>query len=537
MSGEAYPLHHHQNLESLGDPKFLTDKFRVHFTKLLHSLEEKPEFEKDCFTSSSTQYALKEYMTILNTQRMMPLHFRLHTLGSLESYISYFDSDMIYESLRSYHIAVELIRSETGGHPEHFPALVDMINVALDLAVKQLQFTLGEHQDTDHRAVRRVFDLAKIGVPLLSSLFSQKKSRTTKMLRTLTWYSLLRRLDFFGKNKETQSLLVKALEKYLDHIRPMLFMAGESIVAPKDSQIRRVNIYLEVDLSSPDKLPTIVTDIGSKATYDCILFPMSRFLDEIALDVKSAKLDIKTLKKQKSDSPQIRDLHYLVHSGELIMKTLLIRLRHGNRKAVSNTYVILETAASKAFLNSRKSNHVAQSELQEEDHVSSWSVIEYSAGGVSIESTDHTAYVSSVEIDSMIGLRWVGEKTGQVLGFVRWYKEEKNGHQRMGIEFLTVPCYLRRAVTVGRRWIVLEEMKQNKDRPMRMWFPESEVEVGMPFVIESNQDHQHCYVDKILRRGPNYSLALVVVNTGEEDVTEEELDVDWSIETGEFSEY
>jgi len=539
MSGEAYPLHHYQSLEELGHKHLLTDKFRVKFTKLIHDLEERPDFKKDCFESSSVQYALKEYLVVLNSRRFMPLKFRLHVLSSLNPYISYFDSDMIYESLRSYHIGVELIRKETGSHPEHYPALVDMINIALELAVKQLKFTLGEHQDTDHRAVRRVFDLAKIGVPLLNHLFLDKKERTYRMLRTLTWYSLLRRLDFFGKNKETQSLLVTALEKYLDHIQPILFLKGEEIVEPDDSKIRRINVYLEVDLSSSDKLPSVVTEVSVQAKYDCILFPMSRFLDEIALDVKEAKDKLKELKQQHvNNTAYLEDLNNQVHGGELIMKTLLIRLRHGNRKVVSDTHVVLETNAAKSFFNSRKSNHVNHDILQDEDKVCSWSVIEYSAGGVSIESTEHTAYVAELEIDSIVGMRWVGKEVGQVLGFVRWYKEEQNGHQRMGIEFLTVPCYLRKAVTVGRRWVILEEMSQNASRPMRMWFPDKNMVSGMPFIIANNQAHLHCYVDKVLKKGPNYSLNSVIVNqVQKEEVKEEELKVDWSLETSQFSSY
>lgn len=505
-----YMLHFDTDLY-IGNEKLLDNKLRYTFTALLNRIEDSSPTDHEAF--DILQNELLSYLKNLNNIKDLPLQFRIHTLKSLHhSHVLH--DELISCMLMSYRVAVELIMRETGRSPRYFSDILGLSVDALNLSVVKLKRTLTKHHAPATEDIRCVFHIARLAMRVLPDIQKVNVDSAGKFLLTFTWHELIRRLDFFSKERKSQVVLIQELERYIEHIHPVLYLKGK-----KFSTHRERMIFLQVFPDQPDHLSEIVTGILGVAKRDTILFSLNDFLDAVSQEKRKAQAALK--KKDHDFASQERESLLDVTMGaEMILKSLLLRLRHGMRRKVEDTQVILQLDAARAMAQSRSSYHDDHriESIREEEKTNSWDVLNYSVRGARLCSHVDTVLPNDLKLGALVGMRWIGEVAGQVLGFIRWYKFQNN-HYYIGIEFLGLACQLRKAVTMQRTWIVLQEVKA----PDKVWFPDYWVEEGVAFIMPIDaQQSVHCYVDKIIQRGPNYSCCKVVRATESTEVDDEE---------------
>ncbi|MDQ6962244.1 MAG: hypothetical protein Q9M28_06890 [Mariprofundaceae bacterium] len=509
---DDYILHFKSEL-SLGNDKLLDNKLRHAFKDLMNRFDKLRPTEEDELTR--LQGEMLDYLKYLNHIKQLPLQFRDHTLRTLQGHV-FLTGDMISCMLLSYRLAVELIIHETGGNSKYLTNIIVLAMDALNLSVFKLKRVLTVHHAPDTEDIRCVFHLTRIAMrasPVLQS--AERSVYAKKILLTLTWHELIRRVDFFSKERESQLVLVQELERYIEYMQPVLYLKSKPLPACAGQ-----NLFLQVFPDQPDHLSEVVTSLDAIAPRDMILFPLLDFLHAVTDKKKKAK---SALKEQKAtDFRQRERLQEVISGADMILKSLLVYLRHGVRREIQNTLVALEFDATTAMNKSRQNCHRDHrvDSLTEEEIPNTWDVLNYSVRGARLCSREDTLLPNDLKLGALVGLRWVGDVSGQVVGFIRWYKFQDNRYY-MGIEFLGLACQLRQAVTLQKNWLVLQEISKQGD----VWFPDYWVEEGMSFIMSlDEQKSTHCYVDKILQRGVNYSRCKVVTAASGIDVDVDDAD-------------
>lgn len=495
----------------VGDEKLLEDnKLRQAFKALMKRVEKARAVEIELL-----QGDILNYVEYLNHIKNLPLDFRMHTLKSLHE-VRFLNDDIISAMFVSYRLSAELIVREVGLVKRSLATIVILAIDALNLSILKLKRVLTVHHAPEAEDIRCVFYVTRLAMRALPKLEPKAGEYSKKLLLTLTWHELIRRLDFFSKERKTQFVLIQELERYIDNIQPALYFKGS--VLPK---LGHKHFFLQVFPDQSDHLSEVVTEFKEAvAQREMLLFSLHDFLDAVTDKKRQAKL---SLHRQKETAFRKREqLQDVILGADMILKSLLVRLRHGMRREVQNTQVILQLDAALAMAQSRKSYHQDHhmNSVKEEELPNTWDVLNYSVRGARLCSREASVLPAELTLGALVGMRWVGDVSGQVLGFVRWYKFQDNRYY-VGIEFLGLACQLRRAVTMQKKWIVLQEASKQGD----VWFPDYWVEEGMAFIMPiDGQQSIHCYVDKVLQRGVNYSRCKVVMAASGIDMDVEDAD-------------
>jgi hypothetical protein len=520
---------HPQKLE-LGKAELLTDALTLPFVDIENRLTKYIAGDPD--QTAELRRSMKAYLARLNSNPLIPLHFRLKVLNRFEKELELFDAEMTAAVLNAHKIGVDMVQKAARTQPSYYRILVDMVASAIDLAVKLLRMSLERYQAPAVIATRQVFDLARLGLTIVPLLTDDALAERDRLYRSICTHEMLRMLDFFGKSHADQKMTWKELQHHIVVLKPLLCRKDEPAPDIPDHTV------MIISLSRPNDPGKVVSKVPSPASSDCIAIPMDMFIDRLVTAVNRVENVMHSTDSQKSDLFTEEALHTTIVGGNAILDAVRTKPRGPDRKDYTGTRVVLEWNPRKSFVEAFTNLIASDYEYAPTADLGddAWMVANISSNGVGLERPNGKPM--PLGVNTIIGLNWAPHRNEPMLGFIRWIKEPKPGEQRMGIEFFGKEFRLfkgqmlggnsdDREMTESRSWPVL--VKPGK-KFHTVIFPDNKIFRTMTFVLAQNGKSSYFKVIEVTKTGPNYSLCKVVPASME--ATKQ---IDFSSGSGQFS--
>ena len=501
---------HVQKLE-LGKAELLTDALTLPFVDIENRLS-KYATGVDTIEKDSLRRSMKSYLARLNSNPLIPLHFRLKVLNRFEKELDLFDAEMTASVLNAHKIGVDMVQKAARSQPTYYRILVDMVSSAIDLAVKLLRLSLERYQAPAVIATRQVFDLMRLGLGIVPLLTDDALAERDRLYRSICAHELLRMLDFFGKSQADQKMTWKELQHHIVVLKPMLCRKDDPVPETPDHTV------MITSFSRPNEPAKVVSKIPSPLNADCIAIPMDTFIDRLVTAINRVESVMQGTASKKTDLFTEEALHTTITGGNAILDAVRTKPRGPERKDYAGTRVVLEWNPRKsiveAFTNLIASDYEYAPTSQAVDDA--WMVANISTHGVGLERPEGRTL--PLGVGSIIGLNWIPHRNEPMLGFIRWIKEPKPGEQRLGIEFFGREFRLFKGNMLGGG-PEDEEMIENRSWPVlvkpgkkfhTVYFPDNKIFRTMTFALNQEGKSSYFKVIEVVKTGPNYSLCKVV---------------------------
>lgn len=493
---------HPQKLD-LGKAELLTDAITLPFVDIEKRLAQyitgaSPE------EAESLRRSMKTYLGRLNSNPLIPLHFRLKVLNRFERELELFDAEMTAAVLNAHKIAVDMVRNAARTQPTYYRIVADMAANAIELAVKLMREGLQEYRVPPVIATRQVFDLARLGLAVVPLLGEEAATDKDRLQRAVSSHELLRRLDFFGKSRQEQKIIWQELCNHLGVLQPRYLHKDEEPTGIEGTT------FLLTNFMRPHAAPEVVSRLPARMEANGIIIPLDEFVDRLVTAVNRVETVLNDPKLQQQDLHTEESLHATITGGNAILDAMHAKKRAHQRMDYAGVRVILEPRLDKAFVESHTALVMSEYEYapSERTNATAWSVIDISKGGVQIERVSFDPPEQTVR--AMVGVNWIPHKNEPMLAFIRWLKEPKPGEQRMGLEFLREKFRLMKgsmAASVdedtlrGRAWPVL--VKPGKPE-ITVIFPDTQIMRGSVFILSDEDRRAHFKVTRVIETGANY---------------------------------
>jgi len=515
---------HPQRL-NLGKAELLTDAITLPFMDIEKRLAKyiigsTPE-ETDILRRS-----MKDYLGRLNSNPLIPLHFRLKVLNKFERELELFDAEMTAAVLNAHKIGVNMVQKAARSQPGYYRIVVDMAANAVELAAKLLRQGLEEYQVPAVIATRQVFDLSRLGLAVLPVLSEDAVSERDRLERAVSSHELLRKLDFFGKSKATQKVIWHELSNHIGVLKPRFCHKGDAPAGLEGTS------FLFTSFMRPHTAPEVISKLPSQFTSDGIAIPMDEFVDRLVTAVNRVETVLNSPELQKQDLHTEEALYATITGGNAILESMHVRKRSHKRQDYTGVHVVFEPKANKAFVESHTALVMNEYEYAPTERASaaSWSVFNISKGGTCLERISFDPLESGV--GTIVGINWIPHKNEPMLAFVRWFKEPKPGEQRIGLQFIRTKYRLMKAAMIGgaeddsiqgRAWPILVNPGK---KDLTVIFPDPHIMRKMAFIIADESKSAHFKVQSMVETGPNYTIVKAV--RAEEMKTSQRLNFDFS---------
>ncbi len=499
---------HPQRLE-LGKAELLTDALRLPFVDIDKQLS-RYIAGTDAVSAEVLRRQMKSYLARLNSNPLIPLHFRLKVIHRFENEVELFDAEMTAAVLNAHKIGVDMVQKAARNEPSYYPVLAQMLSSAIELAVRQLRLSLERYQAPAVITTRQVFDLARLGLSILPLLADDAEDEKARLQRSICAHELLRLLDFYGKSSIDQQLIWKELQRHIGLLKPRLCRRDEPAPMIADGAV------MVTSLARPNDAAKIMAALPAPLIADCLAVPMNAFIEALVADVARAEQAMHDARH--TDLYTEEALHATLIGGNAILSAVRIKPRGPDRLENAGTRVVLEWNPRQSFIES-----FAAMQLSNYEHAPSgrdlthaWMVTNISDKGVGLERTSGKPL--TLGVDALVGLGWMPHHSEPMLGFIRWIKEPKPGEQRMGIAFFGQGYKLFRGSLLGgraedaylaerRSWPVL--LKPGKHFHTAI-FPENRIFRAMAFMLSQKEKMGYFKVAEVTKTGPNYCICKVV---------------------------
>ncbi|MDQ7001659.1 MAG: hypothetical protein Q9N02_03090 [Ghiorsea sp.] len=478
---------HPQRLE-LGQAEMLTDV-------LLNRFEDLEQRLNTYFSGSSAgpelRKSMQAYLSRLNANPLIPLHFRLKVLRRFEERLDLFDADMTAVILNAHKIGVDMVQREALQNPEYYRILVDMVAHAINLAGSLMKDTLGSYHAPAVITVRQVFDLMRLGMIVAPGLGQGAEEETQRLYLAIVRYELLRGLDFFSKTMEEQSMMMDELQHHVAQLTPYYL--------PKDdlkSSAMKGYSLLVTNMSRPNDTAQVITFAPQSTASDHIIIPMDDFIDKLVMAIDRAEKVLNNPVLQSNDLQIEASLKNTVLGGNAILDALRTKSRDTDRQEYGNAKLVVDwslqhrISALKRTLAAQKDTLNNQTKNDDQSDVmpaQAWTVINISRQGMAIERLSATP--PEREVNALVGLHWKPHRGEPSFAFMRWIRYPKAGEQQMGLQF-----YLRDFVPMNATMLSIGDTKEHRKWPLLasfeadgahvMVFPDRSVFKGMVFSVE-----------------------------------------------------
>ncbi|MDX8390768.1 MAG: hypothetical protein R8M38_09795 [Mariprofundaceae bacterium] len=493
---------HPQRLE-LGKADLLTDALTLPFTdiekRLAHYVTGINSAEAD-----SLRQSMKRYLSRLNANPLIPLHFRLKVLRRFELELDLFDVEMTAAILNAHKIAVDLVQEAAREESGYYTIVVDMVAGALELAVQLLRSDLEKYHSPAVITTRQVFNLARLGLSVLPILPEESIKEKNRLLEVVAHHELYRKLDFYGKAQPLQKMAWQEMDHHILSLRPYFCRKGEK-PAHEDN-----GAYLATSIQHPHLAAELISKMAV-AENDLIIIPMDAFLERLINAINRVETVMKDPKMQQHDLHTEGSLQSTVLGGNAILDAIRHKKRNIDRARESGSRIIFQWDAGKGFTDSHTASALDEYEYapSEGDSPEAWSVANKTDDGVGLERLSFEPLTHPV--DSLVGLSWIPHTGEPMLGYVSWYKIPKLGEQRIGVRFFKENHHLFKGelITgeagehVRRGWNVLVE--KNSSPPAAI-FPDCKMVRGMTIKLADGTKNAHFSIEKVIKTGPNYSI-------------------------------
>jgi len=311
---------HPQRLE-LGKAELLTDAITLPFMDIEKRLAKyiigsSPE-ETDILRRS-----MKDYLGRLNSNPLIPLHFRLKVLNRFERELELFDAEMTAAVLNAHKIGVNMVQKAARSQPSYYRIVVDMAANAVELAAKLLRQGLEEYRVPAVITTRQVFDLSRLGLAVLPVLPEDAVSERDRLERAVSSHEILRKLDFFGKSRVVQKTIWQELSNHIGVLKPRFCHKGD---APADLE---GSSFLFTNFMRPHTAPEVTSKLPSEFISDGIAIPMDEFVDRLVTAVNRVETVLNSPDLQKQDMHTEEALHATILGGNAILESMHAKNAH-----------------------------------------------------------------------------------------------------------------------------------------------------------------------------------------------------------------
>ncbi len=507
---------HAQRIE-LGQAEMLTDVLLRNFDDLDHRLNTYISGSAEC---EKLRKGMQAYLSRLNSNTLIPLHFRLQVLKRFEQQLDLFDAEMTAAILNAHKIGIDMVQKEALKEPQYYRILVDMVSHAIELAGRLALSILKDYNAPAVITIRQVFDLMRLGMVVIAELGDEAEKEKKRLFLAIARYEMMRNLDFFSKMKSEQEMLMDELEHHIGILKPYYLPRG----AVKAVGLKGYSLLVS-NLSRPNDTAQVMPFPPQTAITDYIIIPLDDFIDKLVLSVDRAERVLKNPLLQSKDMQIEKALHTTVVGGNAILDALRTKSRDTERQEYGNAKLSLGKSLSESILEVQEEMREAQEDKFEANQVlqlhhlqtkanasSAWTVMNVSKGGIAIERMGGEEL--NCGVGSMVGLHWNPHRGEPQFGFIRWIRNPKPGEKQMGIK-LHLQHYLPvRAVMMAmgdtqktRSWPVLATFEDDGEHIMV--FPDTNVFKGMVFTIGDEGYGGYFKVRSIQSSGPNYVECLV----------------------------
>jgi len=498
---------HPQKLE-LGKAELLTDALTLPFTNIEKRLS---QYISDSSNDEKKilQKNIKSYLAKLNSNPMIPLHYRLKVLGRFEKELELFDAEMTAAVLNSHKIGVDLVRKAAQNEPSYYRILVDMVSNALELAIKMLRIGLEKYQSPAILTTRQVFDLMRLGLSVIPALSKHDISEKKRLFQAVSNYEIMRMMDFYSKTPHEQQITWQELQHHTGALEPYFLRKTN-----KPEKISGETLIITC-CSHPNDTAKIASSLPNDINSDMIVIVADNFIDRLITALDRVETVLKNPDLQRNDLHTETALHATIIGGNAILNTLRSRARKADRETYAGTRLVIEWDAAKAMKEANTAQILDEYEFAPSNHITpeTWSIVDISKRGVGLEKLSNQ--MPATAVSSLIGMSWIPHNNEPLLGIISWLKEVKNGEQRMGIHFFEQGFKLYHGMIMGageddssltRSWPVL--VKPGKCNHIAV-FPDHRIYTNMAFILKKDGKGAYFKVLKINKVAANYCVCSI----------------------------
>ena len=511
QSALASNLRLHPQRMELGQAEMLTDALLNKFDDLEQRLN---TYILGASDGENLRKGMQSYLSRLNANPLIPLHFRLKVLKRFEGHLALFDAEMTAAILNAHKIGIDMVQKEAQAQPEYYPILVGMISQAIELAGRLMRQGLAEYQSAAIITVRQVFDLIRLGMVILPELPPGADSERKRLNLAITRYELLRNLDFFSLTPEGQGLVMDELKNHIQILKPYYLAKG----AVKSADVKGYSL-LATNLGRPHTTAKVVPFAPDSTASDHLLVPMDDFIDKLVMSIDRAEKVLKDPLLQSKNLQMETSLQTTIVGGNAILDALRTKSRISERQEYGNAKLTVDWGVAALIAvaieeGSGKALQTAGPDKIKHFDSGTWSVLNISKQGLAIERMGSDAPEGGV--GNMVGLNWKPHRGEPRFAFIKWIRYPKPGEQQVGLKF-----YLRESrpilatmLSIGdskniRHWPVLVTFEKDGDHIVV--FPDNTVFKGLVFSIKDNQQGGYYKVAHVQEVGANYAICIVQV--------------------------
>ncbi|HKI62765.1 MAG TPA: hypothetical protein VKA31_10765 [Mariprofundaceae bacterium] len=499
----------HPSRLELGKAELLTDALTLPFMDIEKRLAQYIAGASPA-EAESLRKNMKNYLARLNSNPMIPLHFRLKVLNRFERELQLFDGEMTAAVLNAHKIGVDLVQKAARSQPAYYRVLVEMVTNAIDLAVKILRICMENYQAPAVIATRQVMDLSRLGLSVAPILKDDASSERDRFFKAVANFELLRTLDFYGKSLADQKMAWEELQNHTGILKPQFCRKGDKPPIVLDTSL------LVTNMSRPNDPAKVLGKLPNPLEYDCIVIPMDAFIDRLITAINRVEGILNSQEMQRNDLITEESLYTTITGGNAMLNALRIQDRNTTRQGHQGTRVIFEWDLAKAFVEAHSALVMSDYEYAPSQAASqaAWTVTNLSQSGTGLERISDAKF--KLGVGAMVGMSWIPHRGEPMLGFVRWIKEPKHGEQKMGVEFLHDQFKLVKGALLGgggdeltekRAWPIL--IKTEKKANVA-FFPDARIFRNMAFAISHQGQSVHLKIDKVIKSGPNFTICHIV---------------------------
>ncbi|MDX8394649.1 MAG: hypothetical protein R8K21_08740 [Mariprofundales bacterium] len=502
----SYSLTNDMNINDIGKLEELTDAIVMLFQNIDKQLN---SYLVSCDETQKKELHKKmsRFLARLNTNRMLPLSFRLKSLRAFSKEARFLDADLTAAILNSYKVGIEIVRAEAKGRENYLLELGNLCGESISLASLVARLQLEAYNEPHTQITRQVHELFRIGIAALGK-FSANNQRARnyreKINHSITWYELMREADFFQLTREGQRLIYDSLEPYIKQVMPMYCPREHESPSLED------HAYLIAYVGGKQEKPRFVRQLRQRHEKDRIILDITQLLPILQSHLKEAEAYMHGGGERKVGKRKLRtedEVNMLYQVTRHMLRCLHIT-PHKHPRQQANGEVIRIISNVEMGLRMPHKGHFAISNptnKKDERGISVWNMRDISPAGTGLETAVKSDAVP--EVTALVRLVW-GNKEGSYPFWaqVRWRRHLLKGQKiRLGLQFLprNVQIWWTQDVGTRNNHPVLGIPMKRKNHVV-VWSTDTRLKVGSSLILNIKGKLYACKVIAVPQRGCNF---------------------------------
>jgi len=490
------------DVPEMGQLSALTDAILLLFqnidarlTKYLTSNDasEKEELHKE----------IKQFLGRINSNHLIPLHFRLRVLASFSREASFLNADLTSAILNAYQVGILLLLEEAKEKEESNLALGLMCSQAIQLAMRVARLQLSQYFELGHQITAQVHTLARIGFAALMKCPESPKRQThyENVRNALAWFELMRLSDFFRLTRSEQETVYKHIESCINKIA-VLYVPKKMAVTSTPG-----HTYLVSNVGDRFSRPERVPDLDPVHKNDRVVLDISVLLPLLRDQLDEVTAHLEDSERQRRDL-RIEDEIYATLMATRHMLNSMEKLpRKFRRDRITEDFTLVGNLESALKLINRPHVKLLPTGIdgKESDLSSSWSTFDMSSVGIGAETTDAQ---NLPQISSLVRLVWSRKDAEYPFWATLVWRRHLAvgiGRTRAGLQFLPGKPAVVQVHTPGRDKAPALAARMSDARELLLWVFGRFFFSGQTVLLDIGDKTYTCLVVKKVQQGNNYT--------------------------------